>query len=214
MKQVIVLVEGQTEEELVKNVLAPAALSRDVHLVPSVVITSASSAATHRGGGSWKHYEKQLRNFLANRHLSKVGLLLDYYAYPKDAPGQGLSGGGPGRQRTLVAALRSQLPDPRFRPLVVLHEIEALVLAAIDAGRGDDLFESLPLARLREQISQAGGPEQVDGGPLTAPSKRLETADPHYLKTVTGPLLVAEAGLQAVLARCPTFRTWWQDLLA
>jgi hypothetical protein len=27
-------------------------------------------------------------------------------------------------------------PDSRFRPLVVLHEIEALVLAAIDAGWG------------------------------------------------------------------------------
>lgn len=88
MRKVLVLVEGQTEEELVKNVLAPAALSRDVHLVPSVVITSASSAATHRGGGSWSHYEKRLRQFLATSYLSKVGLLLDYYAYPKDAPGQ------------------------------------------------------------------------------------------------------------------------------
>ena len=34
------------------------------------------------------------------------------------------------------------------------------------------------------------------------------------MKTVTGPLLVSEAGLPAVLERCPTFRAWWEDLLA
>ena len=47
-------------------------------------------------------------------------------------------GSGTQRQRDLMHALRTHYPDSRFRPLVVLHEIEALVLAAIDAGQGDD----------------------------------------------------------------------------
>ena len=111
-------------------------------------------------------------------------------------------------------ALRTHYPDPRFRPLVVLHEIEALVLAAIDAGKGDDLLPAKGLAGLRRDITRAGGPEQVDHGPATSPSKRLRKADPNYIKTVTGPLLIAEVGLGAVLNRCPTFADWWQDLLS
>ena len=57
-------------------------------------------------------------------------------------------------------------------------------------------------------------PERVDDGPATSPSKRLEKADPNYMKTVTGPLLIAQAGLGAVLERCPVFAEWWEDLLA
>ena len=91
MKRVVVLVEGQTEEALVDEVLAPAALARGVHLIPVVVITSATPTGARRGGGSWRHYDTRLHD---------------------------------------------EYPDSRFRPLVVLHEIEALVLAAIDAGWG------------------------------------------------------------------------------
>ncbi len=51
MKRVVVLVEGQTEEALVDEVLAPAALARGVHLVPVIVITSATPAGARRGEG-------------------------------------------------------------------------------------------------------------------------------------------------------------------
>jgi hypothetical protein len=214
MKRVVVLVEGQTEEALVDEVLAPAALARGVHLAPVIVITSATPAGARRGGGSWRHYDTRLRNLFKASHLHRVGLLIDYYQYPRGAPGCDVGGSGPARQSELMARLHKQYPDSRFRPLVVLHEIEALVLAAIDAGRGEGLIPARGLTRLRREIARAGGPERIDHGPSTAPSKRLLRADPGYLKTVTGPLLVAEAGLSAVLARCPTFAAWWEDLLS
>ena len=51
MKRVVVLVEGQTEEALVDEVLAPAALARGGHLAPVIVITSATPAGARRGEG-------------------------------------------------------------------------------------------------------------------------------------------------------------------
>ncbi len=120
MKQVFILVEGQTEEVIVNDVLVPPARARGFVLTPTVVITSATPTGTHRGGGGWRQYD----------------------------------------------------------------------------------------------ITRAGGPEQVDHGPATSPSKRLGKVDPNYIKTVTGPLLIAEAGLGAILNRCPTFAAWWQDLLS
>lgn len=219
MGQVVILVEGQTEEALVKEVLGPAASMRGTYVTPVVVTTSATPTGAHHGGGHWKHYHTQLQDLLKASHWHRVGLLLDYYQYPKGAPEReeatsSESLGSTGRQATLMVALRAEYPDPRFRPLVVLHEIEALVLAAIDAGQGDGLLPRQGLAELRQAITRAHGPEQVNDGPSTAPSKRLEAADPGYMKTVTGPLLVSEAGLPAVLERCPTFKDWWDDLLA
>ena len=219
MGQVVILVEGQTEEALVNEVLGPAASMRGTYVTPVVVTTSATPTGAHHGGGHWKHYHAKLQALLKASHYERVGLLLDYYQYPKGAPGREVpspseSLDSASRQSALMTALRAEYPDPRFRPLVVLHEIEALVLAAIDAGQGDGLLSRQGLADLRQVITQAGGPERVNDGPSTAPSKRLEAADPGYMKTVVGPQLVSEAGLPAVLERCPTFTAWWEDLLA
>ncbi|WP_316669625.1 DUF4276 family protein [uncultured Propionibacterium sp.] len=213
MRRIALLVEGQTEEMLVKEVLAPAAAAEDVCLTPVVVITSATPVGAHRGGGHWRHYDTRLRALLRASHWYRVGLLLDYYGYPKGAPGRSVGGHGAERQRELVEAIRCEYADPRLHPLVVLHEIEALVLAAIDAGHGNGLLPGKGLAALRRAVHEAGGPEQVDDGPTTSPSKRLERADPNYMKTVTGPLLIAEARLGAILERCPIFAAWWGELL-
>lgn len=62
-------------------------------------------------------------------------------------------------------------------------------------------------------IGRAGGPELVDDGPGTAPSERLERADPNCSRTVTGPLLIVEAGLGAVLERCPVFAARWRGII-
>lgn len=213
MKQVILLVEGQTEEALVRDILAPAALTRTVYLQSAIVKTSATPAGSRRGGGTWKHYDTLLRTFLSQPHWHKVGVLIDYYGYPPGAPARDAHGASALRQQAQVNALRKTYADPRFRPLVVLHEIEALVLAAIQAGQGDGVLSPQALARLRADIKRAGGPELVNDGQNTSPSKRLLRADPDYLKTVTGPRLIADAGLRAILERCPVFATWWEDLL-
>ena len=180
MRQVVILVEGQTEETLVNEVLGPAASMRGTYVTPVVVTTSATPTGAHHGGGHWKHYHTQLQDLFKASHLERVGLLLDYYQYPKGAPGREAatpseSLDSAGRQATLMAALRAEYPDPRFRPLVVLHEIEALVLAAIDAGQGDGLLPRQGLAELRQTITRADGPERVkrpQHRPVQAPGGR------------------------------------------
>ena len=215
MRQIAVLVEGPTEEAIVRDVLVPAALRRAVRLVPIIVITSATPTGARRGGGHWRHYNKQLRALLRGSHWHRVGLLIDYYQYPKGAPGRDAECRNHGEhQRAITEALRAAHPDPRFRPLVVLHEIESLVLAAIDAGQGDEVIPDHALADLRRAITRAGGPEKVNNGPSTSPSKRLARASRHYDKVMTGPGLIADAGLSAILERCPVFAAWWEDLLA
>lgn len=207
-REVLVLVEGPTEEAMIKRVLAPAAFNEGLILIPSPVITSKTAQGTHRGGGAWKHYDERLKDMFKATHFTKIALLIDYDKYPSNAPGA--SGDPDECERALV----EDYPDHRFRPHVVMHEIEALVLAAIAAGYGDERFDKVRLRHLRQVIERAGGPEKVNNGEATAPSKRLKILDPAYGKIAVGPELVAEAGLGAVLEQCPRFATWWEELLS
>ncbi|MEU4444777.1 DUF4276 family protein [Actinosynnema sp. NPDC050801] len=54
----------------------------------------------------------------------------------------------------------------------------------------------------------AGGPELVNDGPATAPSKRLLDYCPGYVKTVDGPLAIQDLGLARLRAACPHLDAW------
>ena len=215
MRQVCILVEGQTEEAVVKTLLIDAAKARDIYLIPIIMRTSLTPAGASRGGGSWKHYDRQLNDLLSQSHWDLVGLIIDYYGYPSGAPGFELpEAPGDQRQQQIVAALKEHYPDPRFHPLVVLHEIESLVLAAIRSGGGRGLLSEKTIEHLIRAIDDAGGPEKINNGEKTSPSKRLLTLEPEYGKTSTGISILQEVGLAAVLDRCPVFAAWWRTLLS
>ena len=215
MRQVCILVEGQTEEAVVKTLLIDAAKARDIYLIPIIMRTSLTPAGASRGGGSWKHYDRQLNDLLSQSHWDLVGLIIDYYGYPSRAPGFELpEAPGDQRQQQIVAALKEHYPDPRFHPLVVLHEIKSLVLSAIRAGGGRGLLSEKTIEHLIRAIDDAGGPEKINNGEKTSPSKRLLTLEPEYGKTSTGISILREVGLAAVLDRCPVFAAWWRTLLS
>jgi len=101
--------------------------------------------------------------------------------------------------------------DPRFLPFLALHETEAWVLAA--ANELSELVGVPALAgTLRAQVTAAGGPELVDGGPDTAPSKRIVRAHLGYKKVVDGSDAVELLGLDALRAVCPHLDGWLKRL--
>ena len=215
MRRVCILVEGQTEEAVVNALMIDAAAVRDVYLTPIIVHTSLTPSGASRGGGSWKHYDRQLNDLLSQSHWDLIGLMIDYYGYPSGAPGFELpEAPGDQRQPQIVAALKDHYPDPRFHPLVVLHETESLVLAAIRAGGGRGLLSESTIEHLTRMMDDAGGPENINNGEKTSPSKRLLALEPEYGKTSTGISILREVGLAAVLDRCPVFAAWWRALLS
>lgn len=215
MRQVCILVERQTEEAVVKTLLIDAAQARGIYLTPIIVRTSLTPAGASRGGGSWKHYDRQLNALLSQSHWDVIGLMVDYYGYPSGAPGFELpEAPGDQRQLQIVAALKEHYPDPLFHPLVVLHEIESLILAAIRAGGGRGLLSEKTIEHLIRAIDDAGGPEKINNGEKTSPSKRLLALEHEYGKTSTGISILREVGLAVVLDRCPVFAAWWRTLLS
>lgn len=60
--------------------------------------------------------------------------------------------------------------------------------------------------------AQCGGPERIDDGPHTAPSKRITARLPSYARTVDGPIAIAALGLPALRQQCPHLDAWLMRL--
>ena len=138
--------------------------------------------------------------------------MLDYYAFPADAPGMADRPHGSPYERVkhVESALAKGVDDERFLPNLVLHEIEAWVLA--DCNRlGEVMGSPGPAAKLERIVRLESGPELVNDGVNTAPSKRIVNAYPQYAKTIDGPLVIADAGLDFIRSRCPHADDWLHE---
>jgi hypothetical protein len=106
-----------------------------------------------------------------------------------------------------------ELPDiaDRFIPYIQLHELEALFFAEPDKLAA--LFEAPTLAKkIATAVAVCGGCEKINDSPQTAPSKRIESLFPGYIKGRSdyahGPRLANNLNLAVVRAACPRFSTW------
>lgn len=217
MRHLHILCEGQTEEMIASDVIAPCFGGADVYATWSVLKTKrpASGPAFKGGVSTWPKLERELRLLLHDTSTTVLTTLLDYYGFPPEAPGMADRPHGPPRDRVrhVESALAKAIDDARFVPHLVLHETETWVLA--DCGRlGDVMGNPAPAAGLERIVRLESGPELVNDGVDTAPSKRIMRAYPQYVKTIHGPLVIADAGLDAIRSTCPHADDWLRELEA
>lgn len=209
-RKVFVLVEGQTEEGFVKNVL-PKAMPPGLFLQPVIVATRrVNSGGTFKGGvPSYPKVKGEIGRLLGDSSAVKVTTMLDYYALPISFPGRAAPAGVSCERKvqSVEDAWTQDIGSPRFRAYLSLHEFEALLFcdpAAIAEGFARP--ELTPeLARIRSSFRT---PEEINDNPNTAPSARLEALFPRYSKPFFGTLIAARIGVAAMEAECPHFADW------
>lgn len=217
MRHLHILCEGQTEEMLASDVMTPHFASEDLYVTWSVLKTKrpASGPAFKGGVSTWPKLERELQLLLHDSSTTVLTSLLDYYAFPPEAPGMAdrPHGSPHDRVRHVESALAKAIDDARFVPHLVLHETETWVLADCDR-LGDVMGDPGPAADLERIVRLQSGPELVNDGVDTAPSKRIMSAYPQYVKTIHGPLVIADAGLDAIRSICPHADDWLRELEA
>lgn len=216
MTRLSVLVEGQTEERFVHDLLAPHLAPLQVWATPIVVHTSRSAdGRKRRGGGHWRLWKRDLEGLCRDRSPdARVTTLFDLYGLPADFPGLDACtriADTVARCAALEARMAAEIVDDRFIPYLQRHEIEALVL--VDPTPLRELDAEADVAGL---LANLGGlsPEDVNDGEATAPSKRLARFVPRYTKTVHGPLVMEATGLARIRDACPRFGAWLTRLEA
>lgn len=210
-----ILVEGQSEEIVVGNVLEPYLRGRGWTVSCSIVVTKRSAGGSfHRGGiSNWGKVEREIRLLLRNTDLHVLTTMFDFYAFPDDAPGMSSMPAADPYKRVehVEAALCERVEDRRFVPHLILHELETWVFAAADQ-LGLLLPEPGLAEKLKTDARDAGGPELVNDHPSTAPSKRLASYCAAYSKVNDGPLAIADLGIEPLRAQCPHLDEWLTKL--
>lgn len=214
-KSAYILVEGQTEEVLVRDMVTPHLAHFGWWVTPIIVKTNRPAGGpSYRGGAtSWKQIEREIRLLLRDSRVDLVTTMFDYYGLPSECPGMAdrPAGGADTRVRHVESSITTEIGDRRFLANLVLHESEAWVFAA--AQQLGELFADDKLAaKLVRDVDNAGGPEEVNDDPNTAPSKRLRRYCPEFVKTQDGPLAVVELGLDRLRAQCPHLNEWLEKL--
>jgi len=211
--RVFILVEGQTEERFVKDVLAPNLQTQKIFLIPTILATKRVKDGPNFKGGitSFGKIERDLRRLLASASDAFVTTLMDYYQLPSDFPGMGSR---PQRSNALqrvchveAAILRHFGSPPNFIPFLALHEFEAWLFSS-----GEELPAVMNERQKRDDFeaicSSVTTPEEINERPALAPSKRILKMFPAYRKTLHGPTAAGRIGLEKIRAACPHFNEW------
>ena len=221
MTRLFVLVEGQTEETFVNDVLAPHLFSRGYTAVSAKLFGNARHRSRRGGIGSWQSAERDIVGHLNEDREVVVGLMVDYYGLPQTGarawPGRSAQAGA-GAVEAAISKRVSELLgggfDPsRFLPCVMMHEFEAILFSdcatlGISMGHPEVVRD---LLAIRESFSD---PEAIDDSPDGAPSKRLERLVPEYQKPLMGNVAALEIGLEKIRDECPHFGGWLELLEA
>jgi hypothetical protein len=135
-KRALILVEGQTEERFVKDVLAPALWTRQLFLIPTLLVTKRVKDGPNFKGGvtNFAKFRNDAERLLNSAGGAMVTTILDYYRLPQDFPGMATRPvNGTPLQRVIHVenAVASHFNNPQnFVPFFALHEFEAWLFAS------------------------------------------------------------------------------------
>lgn len=217
MIRVHVICEGQTEEEFVRHLLAPALQEKQVYLVASCI-----GRVGHKGGNvNLGRLSTDLRERLLYDQQCVCTTFFDYYGLPSDFPGKtaGLMLNTIGdKQQQVFQALSQWALDhlgnqaaSRFIPYVQMYEFEGLLFSnpsALAAALGCIRSEQ-DFAAIRSGFTT---PEWINDSPHSAPSKRISMLFPAYDKPEHPLFAALDIGLDSIRRECLLFDAWVKRL--
>ena len=206
MIRLAVSVEGPTEEEFVKRILASHLQEKNIAAIPVLL-----GRGRGLGGGnvSVEGMVQDMSRLYWN--FDAVTSLVDYY---------GFRGKGAQTVAELEEHLAKQIQQRvsqhwdarRIIPYVQRHEFEGLLFSDVSAFTTlADAPSGLPNA-LQQVRSQFQTPEDINDNTDTAPSKRILRLMPKYRKRIAASLLVEEMGLDVIRTECHRFHRWVTQL--
>lgn len=222
MPRLYLFAEGQTEQAFASRILGPHLASHGVYLQGAILTaTSRRHGTTHRGGGrKYLNVKQDVERLLKQESGPDVFFttMIDLYSIYQDMPGRERADtfrDDPRRRvHALEEAFAADVGDRRFIPYIQLHEFEAILF--VDPSHFGLFYENARrgIAELNKVAESFEGPEWIDDGQHSAPSKRIAAQFPAYAhhKPVAGPQIAESIGLQRIRDQCPHFASWLERL--
>ena len=224
MNEVIVIVEGQSEQSFLKSVLAPFLGAHGCYIRAQLIGTPE-----HKGGCvSFERFSKDAGNALKQRKDTYISSMFDFFRLDSNWPGMDDLNRATqlGRkldkteistilQEKTLESLENLFPQYAVRarvfPYFSMHEFEALLFSDIPklseglGGHSQNLQKVLD--------SYCGDPELINTDPSKAPSKILGRLNPKYKKVLQGTRIATSIGVPKMQYKCTCFNSWITRIL-
>lgn len=203
MIRLAISVEGPTEEEFVKNVLADHLWESEVVSTP--IILGRARGRADGGNVSMDRLVSEMAYLLHS--FNAVTSLVDFYGFRRKG-----NKTVDDLEKDMTRQIRNKLGQhwrqERVFPYVQQYEFEGLLFSDVDAFANAIDASEESIQELRDVREKFSTPEDINDNSETAPSKRIVKVIPQYQKNVYGPLIAMEIGLETIRAKCPRFDKW------
>lgn len=214
-RRVVVLVEGPTELNFIKQFLSPIMSLKGVHLHPQYT----GKPGSHRRSLRYARIRQDILAVLKQNTDNYCTTMFDYYGLSADWPGRTEAASHSqseksrliedGVSRDIATELGDSLNLSRLIPYVQMHEFEAILYSDISI-----LADSTGIAftQLDEIVQQFSSPEEINDNPQSAPSKRIIRLCNNYSKTIMGITVAQKTGIDTIRQKCSHFNDWINNL--
>ena len=206
MIRVAISVEGQTEDEFCKRILAPYFFKKGIQLIPIIVTTKREKCGVKHKGGciNLDRIKSEVTKLLSS--FDYVTTFYDLY---------GFDGVGNITADKLEEKMAELFNNKKFIPYIQKYEFETLLFS--DPSYYEKYFNTQAKLDIEKIISSCGGNiEDINNSKETAPSKRMiklfDDYDEDFDKIFHGYSIIEEIGLNKVMEECPRFKNWIKRL--
>jgi Domain of unknown function (DUF4276) len=208
MVRVLAVVEGPTERDFCRTLLAPHLGGRNVHFSACVI-----GKPGHKGGvPNWERAKKEITDLL--RTAPALTTMFDLYALPMSWPGRSEAARRGLQDRNAAEFIEQQIGQAvaseislresqfSFIPYLSVYEFEAplfsdpAILAGVTGGRDH-------AKKFQDVLDKCGECEKINNNFATKPSARITHIAARYQKKIDGPSVASRIGLQKIREKCP-----------
>lgn len=212
-KKLIILVEGDSELRFIKTQVIPFLYARSTGFWSIDACKIISNRQLNKKGGniSYEYLNNDIHKFVKNGY-NVITTFLDFFRLPSNFPGYTTDGSMIDQiESAMVVDFKSWNSSlSELIPYIQKYEFEALLFSSMD-GFEYLLDDDKRLSQIRSIINSFATPEEINGGPSTAPSKRLANIF-NYNKVADSSDVLEIIGIDVIRARCPRFSQWLDKL--
>lgn len=211
MKKILILVEGQTEENFVNSILCPFFIDKNIYITPVIVATKRVKSGPNFKGGitSYHKVKNDLSRLLKDSSVGLVTTMIDFYGLPSDFPGMEMLNRTTNMNKVsfLEQSFEADINSPKFKAFFLKHEFESLLFSKPEeiAKKLTAKSKTAKLLKIRNGFNT---PEDINNNPATAPSKRILKLFPDYDKVSDGSIIADRIGLDKIRSECSRFNNW------
>lgn len=222
MKNLYVIVEGQTEVQFFNRILRPYLMQRGLYYEIKAIPIEV------KGGGhgftNIEHFKNTIKPLLFKEN-SIISTMIDHYGinsekklpnYENCIKQLTVEERIKCMEDALLAEVKSIRNDcSHFIPNILRHEMETLFFADVENGfalENDGIQKEV--AAICMEFPNI---EDINNSPETAPSKRLikiyEKHGKKYKKVIDGVDIAELTGIEIILSKAPRFKRWVENII-